>query len=106
MDCRGNAAHGCTIAIGYLLFISDFPGGMRPSYPAVDGDPRLTEVARTALPFIAALRRYYEQHGDYPSRVEVMRPFLRATIDETGQSIDGWRYSPTTEPAGFAVLGR
>ena len=42
------------------------PGGLPPGYPAADHDARLTEIARSALPIIAALEGFRSERGRFP----------------------------------------
>jgi hypothetical protein len=54
------------LGLGAPGFLSEWPGGVRPSYDARDDDPRLTVIAAEALPIIDALERYHEAHQAYP----------------------------------------
>jgi hypothetical protein len=59
--------------LGYLAS-REWPGGMRPSYPAADYDPRLTREAAKALPIIRAIDRYREEHASLPAKMTDLRP--------------------------------
>lgn len=81
----------------WLLGFSEWPGGMRPSYAAEDYDPRLTEVAATAKPVIAALQRYHDDHAAFPEHVADLVSYL-ASPSETlmtprYEEILGWSYT-------------
>jgi len=70
--------------------------GIRPSYPARDNDPRLTEYAQTAAPFISAIEAYLTEHGKLPDTFEQIRPHLPpayATMKNPTDSLwNGWWY--------------
>src|SRR5689334_15889907 len=51
------------IAVGLRL---GGQGGMRPSYRATDGDARLAEIAREAVPMIAAIDAFYARNHACP----------------------------------------
>jgi hypothetical protein len=53
------------VVIGAMIYF-EYPGGMRGSYPAVDGDRRLTAVAREATPMIGAVDAFYAAHRACP----------------------------------------
>ena len=61
------AVHGCDILRCVL--------GL-PIYRVVDYDPGLTREAATAKPVIAALNRYYHQHGRFPDAASRLAPYL------------------------------
>jgi len=42
-----------------MTVVFEYPGGMPPSYKAIDHDTRLTPIAREARPIIQLLDRYY-----------------------------------------------
>jgi len=54
----GGVLYVCVIIVQFLL--------NTPVYRAVDHDPRLTSIARTAVPYIAAIDRYFGAHGICP----------------------------------------
>lgn len=69
-----------------------FPGGLRSSYNAVDGDFLLTREARTAKPIIAAIEAYRREHGHVPPDLTVV-PGARETA---------WRYV-AVNPRAYAL---
>lgn len=103
------AVFATTGAVVYALFFSDWPGGMRPSYPVADYDRRLTEEARSALPIAGAVQAYFATHGTYPERASQLRdalPSSRFTSEEPCGSIDGWMYCSGPGAAGFTLTRR
>jgi hypothetical protein len=67
------------VGVGLLHLIpglGEFPGGMPPSYQAVDYDPRLTREASTATVVIAALNRYHSKHSVFPAVASQLAPYL------------------------------
>jgi len=75
--CVAVAILVCVLAAALVLprFV-EWPGGMSPTYHAKDSDPRLTRIARTALPIIAALEKCHEVTGSYPEDYEGLRNYL------------------------------
>jgi len=67
---------GVPVAGILLLRACEYPGGMRSDYPARDFDPRLTRIARTALPIMEALERYHGKTGSYPASLTELRAYL------------------------------
>jgi hypothetical protein len=98
-------AEAIAFAIPLILVsaLDEWPGGLRPSYVAIDGDERLTGEARTASPLIAALRQYHSEHGDYPADLTTLRPLLPNSAFASGQFVDGWHYFPASNSAGFSL---
>lgn len=80
------AASVVVLASSWIVVVRlEWPGGMRSSYPARDGDPRLTEVARTATTVIDAIERHRSDAGVLPE-----------SIDEVGVAEPtGWTYVRT-----------
>ena len=77
---------------------------LRPDYHPSDYDRRLTSMAKTALPIIAAIRKYHVQKGDYPDEPSKLAPLLpKARIDKLGQDIDGWHYYRAPNSDGFSL---
>lgn len=59
----------CALIAGILFALMPslrYPGGMTASYRAGDHDPRLSEIAREAVPMIAAVEAFYARHGACP----------------------------------------
>jgi len=72
-------------------------GCLSPAYHAVDGDPYLTGVARSALPVIRALREYQSDHREFPTHVTALTtgylPEVPTTPDpKAGDIVLGWSY--------------
>jgi hypothetical protein len=63
---------------------------MGPPRHAVDGDPHLTAIAKSALPLIRNLDRYHGEHGHYPRET----PDISSTLGPTDSigSFGGWFY--------------
>lgn len=74
------------LLFGVIGVRSEWPGGLRSDYPARDGDPRLTGIARTALPVIDAIERHRIGCGEVPSSLAAVG------LDES----TGWIYERTT----------
>lgn len=75
---------GAVALLAALWTLMHHLGGLPPSYPARDHDPRLAKTAATAKPLIAAIDRYFEQHGRFPADL------ASAITTEPG----GWTYTP------------
>ncbi|MFA5203630.1 MAG: hypothetical protein WC708_04415 [Lentisphaeria bacterium] len=55
------------IVIGAVWFFFSYsPGGMRPTYPAKDNDPRLLAIAQHTMPIIVAIETYRNRTGKTP----------------------------------------
>jgi hypothetical protein len=93
--------------LSYAILVPEGPGGMRPSYEAVDNDPRLTDYARSALPIIAAIGKYHDQNGEYPNDVTKLGTLLVASkisqIPGVGQDVNGWTYYRVPKSDGFVL---
>lgn len=63
----------------------EWPGGIRSDYQARDGDPRLTEIARTASSVVAAIERHRDRSGSLPDALDELG------LDESS----GWSYVRT-----------
>ncbi len=61
-----------------------------PPIHAVDGDPHLTAIAKSALPFIHNLDRFHAEHRHYPRGTAEIESTLGPT-DSKGAS-GGWLY--------------
>jgi hypothetical protein len=103
---------GLLLAVGlvaYLLVFSDWPGGMRPTYAAADYDARLTREAATAMPLIAALNRYRDEHAGFPAHAADLISYLvSASPGPLTASIDdilGWRYAQGEKGVSY-ILSR
>ena len=96
-----------------VMVVFDSPGGMPSSYRATDHDARLTPIARSAAPLIAAIDRFYAANGKCPRVTEHDLAELRADLPqdfagtiEAGEiefrprgAANGWRYySPDAKP--------
>lgn len=102
---------GAILLAGYwLLVVSDWPGGMRPSYDAKDQDPRLTETAATAAPLIAALGRYHAEHATFPADALELHALLVASGIAAGPPpgskfgrVMEWSYVRTQGGTGYTI---
>jgi hypothetical protein len=110
---------GCLVAVpllvtlvgfGLLRVVSlggEFPGGMSPTYAAVDYDPRLTREAATAKPVIAALNRYQRNHSTYPVEASELAPYLPpASVTPTALKngyVCGWKYLRSRNDKGYVL---
>jgi hypothetical protein len=70
-----------------------------PFYQAKDNDPKLTPIARTAIPVTAALENYRHDKGSFPTNLGDLIPYLPAGVSLTqdplvGSSIGHWAYFP------------
>jgi hypothetical protein len=61
-----------------MFFASLWPGGVRPTYHAVDHDLFLTLHAKSAKPVIEAVERHRRENGTYPA---------------SATTTDGWVYT-------------
>jgi hypothetical protein len=103
--------------IGLAIFF-EYPGGMASSYRAVDHDRRLTPIARSAAPIIAAIDHFYAANGRCPHVNESdlsqlhadLPPDLAGTLQ--GRAIEfrppgavsGWLYyASNTDPSSCAL---
>jgi hypothetical protein len=43
-----------------------WPGGMPPTYPAKNNDPKLTKYAESLAPIIKAIESFKDQHSRFP----------------------------------------
>jgi hypothetical protein len=77
-------------AVGGVLYFSELPGGMRPTYEPTDYDPRLTGEAKSATALIEALARYHEDHHEFPADPVRLAPYLPAS---PSASMRGWSYT-------------
>jgi hypothetical protein len=77
----------------------DWPGGMRPTYNAVDHDARLTREARTAAATIAALQRYHAEHNAFPADQAALAVFFPPTPNE----MPSWRYNRSSDGSGYTL---
>jgi hypothetical protein len=91
----------------YIFVVREFPGGMRPSYPAADYDPRLTREASTATPVIAALNRYRSKHSAFPAVASQLASYLpsasAASSDLKDGYVCGWLYWKTDNGRGYRL---
>jgi hypothetical protein len=89
----------------YLPVVSEFPGGMRPSYSASDYDRRLTQEASTAKAVIAALDQYRRQHSVFPANTSQFAPYLPPGSVPAGNPgtpfVCGWYYSRIDNGTGY-----
>ena len=46
------------------------PGGMSPTYPAKDHDPKLTEYAESLAPIIAVVEDFQERNSRFPNNTD------------------------------------
>jgi hypothetical protein len=96
------------VGLWILVFVLEYPGGMRSNYKPSDHDRRLTLVAREAAPIIETINRYYEAHGRCPGKGDLaeLHETLPASLIATrvgsvageiefrqSQSSPGWLYS-------------
>ena len=79
------------VAVLAIAGCSEWPGGMRPTYPARDHDPRLTEYAKTALPLIAAIEAYHDRTTYVPSSLTEIAEDLPDTPSLGANAPDQWR---------------
>ncbi len=79
---------------GFQLLSGKWPGGMRPSYVAVDYDDRLTHEAATATPLISALKNYHDEHSTYPIHAADFVSYLPSPPQQSvnHEELLGWRY--------------
>jgi hypothetical protein len=68
-----------------------------PPIHAVDGDPHLTAIAKSALPLIRNLDRYYGEHRHYPKETANIESTLGPT-DSNGL-FGGWYYIAEADDA-------
>jgi hypothetical protein len=103
--------------IGLAIFF-EYPGGMASSYRAADHDRRLTPIARSAAPIIAAIDRFYAANDQCPRVNESDLSQLRANLppDLAGTlqgraiefrppgAVSGWLYyASNTDPSSCAL---
>ncbi len=69
----------------------EWPGGMRPTYPARDNDLRLTKHARTAVPLIRALEAYRNRTSLLPSSLVEIAEMLPAEQSPEANTPNQWR---------------
>jgi hypothetical protein len=94
------------IALAAFLWFSEWPGGMRSSYPAADYDPRLTREAATGTPLIAALKRYHEEHAAFPDHAADFASYLPNPPEQLGTQspyILDWRYYRLKKSGGYVL---
>jgi hypothetical protein len=103
-----------------LMVVFEYPGGMPPSYKAVDHDTRLTPTAREARPIIQSLDRYYQAHGHCPQPsdgdLDEIRSNLPSGLIATSRgryiefrdtkAITGWSYYPADNDPTACQLWR
>jgi hypothetical protein len=98
---------GAAAALIYFMWFSDWPGGMRPIYHAIDHDRRLTQAAKSALPVRDAVKRYFGAHAAYPVNIAAFQNDLPGISQLTPEGgVDGWTYSPATDGKGFSLRRR
>ena len=89
----------------YIPMVGEFPGGMPPSYPAANYDPRLTREASTAKVVIAALNRYRSDHSAFPAVASQLTPYLPSASATPGDLkngfVCGWSYWKTDNGRGY-----
>jgi hypothetical protein len=103
---------GLLLAVGlaaYLLVFSDWPGGMRPTYAAADYDARLTREAANAMPLIAALNRYHDEHAGFPAHAADFISYLVSVsprpLTASTDDMLGWRYAQGEKGVSY-ILSR
>src|SRR5579863_3303804 len=87
-----------------LALVFEYPGGMPPSYRAVNYDRRLTPVAREAAPIIQSIDRYYHVHGACPRATESDIAELRGSLPKTVSLVTqsrGLEFRPAGAPSGW-----
>jgi hypothetical protein len=99
------AVAGVGVLHSVLSVVGEFPGGMSPSYQAVDFDPRLTREASTAIPVIAALNLYRSKHSAFPAAAYQLAAYL-PSASATSSSLKhgfvcGWSYRKTDNGMGY-----
>ena len=88
------------------------PGRVPPSVSAADRDPRLTALARSALPILAAIERYLAEHGRFPDRAAAASLMIdRMQTRDLGNFVafGDWLYYAMPNGGGFTLsrsLGR
>jgi hypothetical protein len=86
-----------TAGLFWLAATSEYPGGMRWDYPAKDFDPRLTSIAKTALPIMDALEKHRAATGCYPDGYAEVKQYLAdwnsVHARDTANCYQGWCYS-------------
>lgn len=80
-----------------LVFVFEWPGGMRSGYRPSEHDRRLTSIAVEAIPIIQAINRYYEAHGRCPTGPD---------LAELHESFPGFVGIPVGSPAGEVEFRR
>lgn len=102
-----------------LMAADDYPGGMSLGYPVTYYDRRMTDIAREAIPIIAALNGFYGRHGQcprpgIPGELTELRTGLRGFVaTRQGQFVEisspemitGWVYYVFADP-GSCTLSR
>ena len=79
-----------------------WPGGVRPTYNAVDHDLLLTYRARSAKQIIEGVERYRLQHGDYAPDLAALAPSEAMPAATT--EIHGWGYTASAD--GYTLSSR
>lgn len=85
---------------------AETPGGLPPNYPAADRDPRLTALARTALPLIAALERFRTAQGRFPDLTAAAALEIeRVRVQNLGNlvAMGDWLYSPAPDGSAYTL---
>lgn len=70
---KGTALYAALLALAALIWIvppgaAQAPGRAPSGMSTGDRDPRLTALARSALPILAAIERYFAEYGRFPDR--------------------------------------
>ena len=94
------------LAAFYVLFYSDWLGGMRPGYAATNYDARLTREAATASPLFIALHANNKKHAAFPLHAADLASYLPAAqyaIDKDPEIL-GWCYWQSQNGSGYELV--
>lgn len=77
-------------AVALLLVIAGcgWPGGLSPSYPAKDHDPKLTEYAESLAPIITAIEAFHDRNFRFPADANE----ILAELPNPDTEKDRWYY--------------
>jgi hypothetical protein len=88
----GGLAAAVVAVAAFVLYLLASPGGMRPTYAAVDHDVVLTLAASGAPEVIAALERYRAVHGEFPADATGLGPYLGVRGTPAAVEMHGFQY--------------
>lgn len=80
--------------------------GFSHTYAARDNDPYLTEIAKTAMPVIVAVKNEFSANGAYPKALTQIRTQLatQKIANINSDIVNGWHYTRSFNGEGFSLV--